>query len=165
MRTPRFYCPGQISFGNRTYRCWKKGGHGTVSLQRAIGESCDVYFYQVGQRVGVDTLAEYAQKLGLGKKTGVEMEYEKEGLTPTKKWKQKYRKAKWQDGETLSVAIGQGFNMVTPLQMCVMTSAIANGGKVYRPKIVEQVTDPEGKVIENFTPELVSEVTGCGKIF
>jgi len=158
-----FFCPGQISFGNRTYRCWKKGGHGTVNLQRAIGESCDVFFYQVGMRVGVDTLAEYAQKLGLGKKTGAEMEFEKEGLTPTRKWKQKYRKAKWQDGETLSVAIGQGFNIVTPLQMCVMTSAIANGGKAYRPKIVEQVTDPEGKVIENFTPELLSEVPGVEK--
>lgn len=158
-----FYCPGQMSFGNRTYRCWKKGGHGTVSLQRAIGESCDVYFYQVGIKVGVDSLAEYAQKLGLGKKTGAEMEFEKEGLTPTKKWKQKYRKAKWQDGETLSVAIGQGFNIVTPLQMCVMTSAIANGGKAYRPKIVEQVTDPEGKVIENFTPELLSEVQGVDR--
>lgn len=158
-----FYCPGQISFGNRTYRCWKKGGHGTVSLNRAIGESCDVYFYQVGMRVGVDSLAEYAQKLGLGKKTGAEMEFEKEGLTPTKKWKQKYRKAKWQDGETLSVAIGQGFNIVTPLQMCVMTSAIANGGKVYRPKIVEQVVDPEGKVTEDFAPELVSELQGVDR--
>ena len=158
-----FFCPGQMSFGNRTYRCWKKGGHGTVNLQRAIGESCDVYFYQVGIKVGVDSLAEYAQKLGLGKKTGAEMEFEKEGLTPTKKWKQKYRKAKWQDGETLSVAIGQGFNIVTPLQMCVMTSAIANGGKAYRPKIVEQVTDPEGKIIENFTPELLSEVQGVDR--
>lgn len=158
-----FYCPGQMSFGNRTYRCWKKGGHGTVNLQRAIGESCDVYFYQVGIKVGVDSLAEYAQKLGLGKKTGAEMEFEKEGLTPTKKWKQKYRKAKWQDGETLSVAIGQGFNIVTPLQMCVMTSAIANGGKAYRPKIVEQVTDPEGKIIENFTPELLSEAQGVDR--
>ena len=158
-----FFCPGQMSFGNRTYRCWKKGGHGTVNLHRAIGESCDVYFYQVGIKVGVDSLAEYAQKLGLGKKTGAEMEFEKEGLTPTKKWKQKYRKAKWQDGETLSVAIGQGFNIVTPLQMCVMTSAIANGGKAYRPKIVEQVIDPEGKVIERFTPELLSEVQGVDR--
>jgi len=155
-----FYCPGQMRYGNRTYRCWKRGGHGTVNLNRAIGESCDVYFYQVGARVGVDTLAEYAQKLGLGKKTGAEMEFEKEGLTPTKKWKEKYRKAKWQDGETLSVAIGQGFNIVTPLQMCVMTSALANGGKVYRPKIVEQVVDPQGNVVENFAPELVSELPG-----
>jgi penicillin-binding protein 2 len=158
-----FYCPGQIFFGNRTYRCWKRGGHGTVNLHRAISESCDVYFYQVGIKVGVDGLAEYAQKLGLGKKTGAEMEFEKEGLTPTKKWKQKYRKAKWQDGETLSVAIGQGFNIVTPLQMCVMTSALANGGKVYRPKIVEQVVDPEGKVTENFAPELVSELQGVDR--
>ena len=154
------YCPGQMTFGNRTYRCWKKGGHGTVNLTKAIGESCDVYFYQVGIKVGVDTLAEYAQKLGLGQKTGAEMEFEKEGLTPTRKWKQKARKAKWQDGETLSVAIGQGFNIATPLQICVMTAAIANGGKVYRPKLVEQVTDPDGNVNENFAPELVSEVQG-----
>lgn len=155
-----FYCPGQLSFGNRTYRCWKRGGHGTVNLNRAIGESCDVYFYQVGIKVGVDNLAEYAQKLGLGKKTGAEFEFEKEGLTPTRQWKQKYRKQKWQDGETLSVAIGQGFNIASPLQICVMTAAIANGGKAYRPKLVEQVTDPEGRVLENFKPEVVSEVDG-----
>ena len=158
-----FFCPGQMSFGNRTYRCWRRGGHGTVSLNRAIGESCDVYFYQVGLRVGVDGLAEFAQKLGLGKKTGAEMEFEKEGLTPTKQWKMKYRKAKWQDGETLSVAIGQGFNIVSPLQMCVMTSAIANGGKVYRPKLVEQVVDPDGRVLENFVPEMMSELQGVEK--
>lgn len=160
-----FYCPGHYSFGNRRYRCWKHSGHGSVNLLKAIGESCDVYFYQVGQRVGVDRLAEYAIKLGLGQKTGVEMEYEKSGLAPTKTWKEKYRKAKWQDGETLSVAIGQGFNLVTPLQLCVMTATLANGGKVYRPQLVEQVTDPEGNVIENFAPELVSEVTGLDRYF
>jgi penicillin-binding protein 2 len=158
-----FYCPGSYFFGNRTYRCWRHSGHGSVSLQRAIGESCDVYFYQVGQRVGVDTLAEYAQKLGLGVKTGVEMEYERDGVIPTKKWKQKYRKSKWQDGETLSVAIGQGYNLVSPLQLCVMTAALANGGKVYRPKIVEQVVDTQGNVVETLQPELVSEAPGIEK--
>lgn len=115
--------------------------------------------------MGVDSLAEYAQKLGLGLKTGVEMEYEKEGLTPTKKWKLKNRKAKWQDGETLSVAIGQGYNLVSPLQLCVMTSALANNGKVYKPKLVEQVIDIEGIVVENFQPELVSQATGLDKYF
>ena len=159
------YCPGYYSFGNRRYRCWKHSGHGPVNLLKAIGESCDVYFYQVGQRVGVDGLAEYAEKLGLGKKTGVEMEYEKTGLTPTKAWKEKYRNAKWQDGETLSVAIGQGFNLVTPLQLCVMTATLANGGKLYRPQLVEQVIDPEGKITENFSPELMSEVTGLDRYF
>jgi penicillin-binding protein 2 len=159
------YCPGYYSFGNRRYRCWKHSGHGPVNLLKAIGESCDVYFYQVGQRVGVDGLAEFAEKLGLGKKTGVEMEYEKTGLAPTKEWKEKYRNAKWQDGETLSVAIGQGFNLVTPLQLCVMTATLANGGKLYRPQLVEQVIDPEGKVIENFSPELMSEITGFDRYF
>lgn len=159
------YCPGSYTFGNRTYNCWRKGGHGAVSLNRAIGESCDVYFYQVGQRVGVDALAEFAQKLGLGVKTGIEMEYEKEGLTPTKSWKLKAKKAKWQDGETLSVAIGQGFNLTTPLQLCVMTAALANGGKVYKPKLVEQVVDLDGTIVENLQPELVSLVNGHDKHF
>lgn len=159
------YCPGHYTFGNRTYRCWRHSGHGAVSLNRAIGESCDVYFYTVGQRVGVDALAEYAQKLGLGVKTGVEMEYEKEGLTPTKKWKLKARKSKWQDGETLSVAIGQGFNLASPLQICVMTAALANGGKVYKPKLVEQVVDLDGTIVETLKPELVSEITGYDKYF
>ncbi|GAB6190941.1 penicillin-binding protein 2 [Desulfocastanea catecholica] len=160
-----FYCPGFYKFGNRRYRCWKHSGHGPVNLLKAIGESCDVYFYQVGQKVGVDVLAEYAEKLGLGKKTGIEMEYEKSGLAPTKKWKEKYRNAKWQEGETISVAIGQGFNLVTPLQMCSMTATLANGGKLYRPQLIEQVIDPEGKIIETFSPELVSEITGLDQHF
>ena len=155
-----FYCPGRYSFGNRTYRCWKHSGHGPVNLKKAISESCDVYFYQVAQRVGVDSLAEYANKLGLGKTTGIEMEYEKAGLTPTKKWKLKNRKAKWQEGETLSVGIGQGFNITSPLQICLMTATIANGGKVYRPQLVEQVVDPEGNIVESFKPEITSELTG-----
>ena len=160
-----FYCPGFYRFGNRTYRCWKHSGHGPVNLKKAITESCDVYFYQVGQRVRVDSLAEYAQKLGLGKKTGVEMEHEKSGLTPTKKWKEKYRNGKWQEGETLSVAIGQGFNLVTPLQMCLLTATLANGGRVYRPQLVETVVDPEGNVVESFKPELISEVKGRDRYF
>ncbi len=159
------YCPGHYRFGNRTYRCWKHSGHGPVSLNKAIAESCDVYFYQVGQRVGVDGLAEYAKKLGLGKKTGVEMEFEKSGLVPTKKWKLKNRKAKWQDGETLSVAIGQGFNLTSPLQICLMTATLANGGKVFRPQLVEEVVGPEGDVTERFSPELVNEIVGMERYF
>ncbi len=160
-----FYCPGFYRFGNRTYRCWKHSGHGPVNLEKAISQSCDVYFYQVGQRVGVDALAEFAQKLGLGKKTGVDMEHEKSGLTPTKEWKQKNRKKKWQEGETLSVAIGQGFNLVTPLQMCLMTATLANGGLVYRPQLVEKVVDPEGNVVETFKPDLMRKVEGYDRYF
>ncbi len=155
-----YYCPGYHAFGNRIYRCWKWSGHGAVNLTRAIAESCDVYFYQVGQLVGVDTLAEYAKKLGLGVKTGLEIEHEKAGLVPTKKWKRDRHNIKWQEGETLSIAIGQGYNLVTPLQITVMTAMLANGGKKYRPQIVEKVVNPNGEIVERFEPELIEELTG-----
>lgn len=152
------YCPGHYSFGNRVYRCWKHSGHGSVDLRRAIGESCDVYFYQVGQMVGVDALAEYARKFGLGQQTGVELEHEKSGLTPTKKWKQERYNVKWQDGETLSVAIGQGYDLATPLQINVMTAAIANHGRRMKPQLIEKVVDPDGQVIESLVPVVESDL-------
>ncbi len=161
----KIYCPGHYYFGGRIYRCWKHSGHGEVDLRKAITESCDVYFYQVGERVGVDNLAKYARKLGLGEKTGVEMEHEKSGLIPTKDWKFNRHKEKWHPGETLSVAIGQGFNLLTPLQVCLMTAAAANGGKVYKPQIIESVTTPEGEVIETFTPQLLSEISDREKAY
>ena len=160
-----FYCPGYHRFGNRTYRCWKKSGHGEVDILRAITESCDVFFYQVGQRVGVDRLAYYANRFGLGLKTGVNMEHEKGGITPTKAWKRKRFNERWHEGETLSVAIGQGFNTMTPLQIAVMTSVIANGGKLYRPQLIESVSTPDGQVIETFEPEQISELSPLEKAY
>ncbi len=157
------FCPGHYRLGNRVYMCWKHSGHGSVNLMRAITESCDVYFYQVGQRVGVDGLAEYAHMLGLGQRTGVEMEHEKNGLIPTRAWKQKQYKQKWQEGETLSVAIGQGYDLVTPMQVNLMTAIVANGGKVLVPQLVESVSDSDGKTIEHFKPKDVKELTGYGK--
>jgi len=158
-----FYCSGSMVFGNRRYGCWKEGGHGPVSLHRALAESCDVYFYQVGLRVGVDALAEYANRLGLGQKTGIDFEYEKSGLIPTSNWKKLAKGERWQEGETLSIAIGQGFNLVTPLQVCQMTSALANGGKLYKPFLVEKIIDPEGLVIEKFAPTVDVELVGMDK--
>ena len=155
-----FYCPGHYYFGNRRYHCWKRGGHGAVDLKRAIAESCDVYFYQVGLHSGVDNLAKMANKFGLGVKSGIEMEHEKGGLTPTKAWKLKRHKQKWQEGETLSVAIGQGFNLVTPLQICLMTSTIANGGTQYKPQVIEKISDPDGHVISQFEPIITSQLGG-----
>ncbi len=157
------YCPGHYRFGNRIYRCWKHSGHGAVDLNRALSESCDVYFYQVGQRLGVDRLAKYAHMFGLGRKTGVEMEHEKSGLIPTAAWKKKRFGRAWQEGETLSVAIGQGFDLVTPLQLAFMTATVANGGTLYKPGLVEKVSDPDGKIIEQFEPEIVNRLTGQGR--
>lgn len=156
------FCPGFYRFGNRVYRCWKRGGHGTVNLRRAVAESCDVYFYQLGLRVGVDRLAKYAKMFGLGQKTGVEMEHEKAGIVPSTDWKKKRYGVKWHEGETVSVAIGQGYNLTTPLQIAVMTSVIANGGTLYKPNIVEQVTDPDGIVVNSFKPQVLSRISGQG---
>ena len=121
-----FCCPGQYRFKGRDYRCWKKGGHGCLRLVQAIAQSCDVYFYQVGLAVGVDRLAWYAKAFGLGTPTGVELANESSGLIPTAAWKLKRTGEPWQEGETLSLAIGQGFNLVTPLQMA---SSVCSVGK------------------------------------
>ena len=134
-------------------------------MRKAITQSCDVYFYQVGERVGVDKLAVYARKLGLGQKTGVEMEHEKSGLIPTKEWKRKRHQEKWHKGETLSIAIGQGFNLLNPLQVCLMTAATASGGKIYQPQIIESVTTPDGEVIEQFEPQLLGELSARERRF
>jgi len=158
-----FYCSGSMVFGNRRYGCWKEGGHGPVSLHRALAESCDVYFYQVGLRVGVDALAEYANRMGLGHKTGIDFEYEKSGLIPTANWKKLAKGERWQEGETLSISIGQGFNLVTPLQVCQMTSALANGGTLYKPFLVEKILDPEGQVVKDFAPTVEVELAGMDK--
>jgi penicillin-binding protein 2 len=160
-----YYCSGSMRFGKRRYGCWKEGGHGPVSLHRALAESCDVYFYQVGLKVGVDSLAEYANRMGLGHKTGIDFEYEKSGLIPTSAWKKLAKGVSWQEGETLSIAIGQGFNLVTPLQVCQMTSALANGGILYKPFLIEKIIDPEGHITREFEPIVDVELIGMEKFF
>ncbi len=155
-----FFCPGYLNYGNRRYGCWKKGGHGTVDFQRALIESCDVYFYSVGQRLGVDRIAKYANSLGLGEKTGIDLEHEKSGVIPSTTWKQQRYKEKWQEGETLSVAIGQGYVLVTPLQLCRMTAAVVNGGTLYQPQIVQSITAPDGKTIKTFAPVSQGKILG-----
>ncbi len=153
------YCAGSLSFGNRRYGCWKKSGHGAVNLKKALAESCDVYFYQVGQKLGVDTLARYAKSMGLGNKTGIELQNEKGGLVPTSAWKERKHKEPWQKGETMSVVIGQGFNLTTPLQIAQMTAATVNGGILYRPQLINAVIDPDGNIIEEFSPVVEGKVS------
>ncbi len=113
------YCPGHFRLGRRSYRCWKRGGHGSVDLRRALKESCDVYFYQLGIQLGIDRIAEFARGFGLGRRTGIPLAEEKAGLVPTQEWKQRRFGEVWIKGETVSASIGQGFNLVTPLQIAV----------------------------------------------
>ena len=150
-------CSGGVQFGNHFFRCWKKGGHGGVNLHRAIVESCDVFFYQVGQRLGVDGIAEYAHRLGLGLPTGIRLEHEKTGTIPDTQWKRRRFHQPWFAGETLSVAIGQGYVTATPLQMAQMTAIIANGGTRYRPHYVKRIDAPDGTLREEVQPEVLGE--------
>ena len=153
-----FHCPGHYRFGNRVYRCWKKGGHGKVDIVKAVEESCDVYFYQVGQRLGVDRLAWYARAFGLGAPTGVQLDHEAHGLIPTAAWKKKRTGVPWQEGETLSIAIGQGFNLATPIQMAVLAAAVANGGHRYRPLILDAVKLVDGEILQENKSKLIGKL-------
>ena len=152
------FCPGYYRFGNRVYRCWKKEGHGKVDIIKALEESCDVFFYQVGQRLGVDRLAWYAKGFGLGSPTGVILDHEAHGLIPTAAWKQKRTGVPWQAGETLSVAIGQGFDLTTPVQMAVLTAALANGGNRYRPTILDSIKSADGQILQKNEPKLIGKL-------
>ena len=152
------FCPGFYHFGNRNYRCWRRGGHGSVDMIKAIAESCDVYFYQVGQRLGIDRLAWYAKAAGLGSRTGIELDHEGNGLVPSAAWKKKRTGIPWQPGETLSVAIGQGFNLVTPLQMAVFAASVGNGGLRYRPTLVRKVVSWDGRTVLENTPRVAGRL-------
>jgi len=153
-----FYCPGYYKYGNRVYRCWRPAGHDSVNIVKALAQSCDVFFYQVGQKLGIDRLSMYAIASGLGSPTGIDLDHEASGLIPTKEWKKRRTGVAWQGGETLSVAIGQGFDLATPLQMLVLTSAVANGGKMYKPLILKSVYSPEGSVILESKKQLTGKL-------
>lgn len=154
----RIFCPGHYELGDREFWCWKKTGHGQTGLVQSLTESCDVYYYKVGQELGVDRLAWYAQASGLGRRTGISLDNEARGLVPTAAWKQRRYHRPWVGGETLSVAIGQGFNLATPLQMACLTAAVANGGTRYRPRIVEKIVAADGSLVAGFQPETVGRL-------
>jgi penicillin-binding protein 2 len=154
----RIFDPGYYTFGNRSFRDWKKGGHGSVDLHRAIVESCDVYFYQLGPRIGIDRIAKWARAFGLGDKTGVALDDERNGLVPDSDWKRKRYRQPWYPGETVSIAIGQGYLTVTPLQMANMIATVANGGKLYRPRIVSKVESVDGATVREYGPEIIHTI-------
>lgn len=154
------YCPGHFKLGRGRYRCWKKQGHGAVNLHNALVQSCDVYFYTVGHRLGIDTLAHYAKKFGFGTPTGLGLAREKSGLVPSTQWKLKNKKQHWLLGETISASIGQGYNLVTPIQQANMMVAVANGGMLLKPYLVKRIEKPGGQVLKEFFPEIKGKLGG-----
>ena len=145
-----FYCSGAATFYGRARRCWRREGHGAVNLRAAIKNSCDVYFYNVGQRLGITRIARYARLLGLGQLSGIDIPGEKAGLVPDEAWSRRVRKIPWYPGETISVAIGQGPILTTPLQLAVMMAAIANGGHLETPHMVERIAP--ARTVEGIDP-------------
>jgi penicillin-binding protein 2 len=130
-------CRGGISYGRWHFGCWNKTGHGLISLRRALVESCDVYFYEVGKRLGIDRIYTYASMFGLGKATGISFVTEKKGLIPNSRWKAQTKKAPWFLGDTFVNSIGQGYVSATPVQLAVMISAVVNGGNVFIPTLLK----------------------------
>ena len=148
-------CPGYYKFGNSTFKCWDKKGHGHVELKKALRESCDVYFYKLAERLGVNRIASYAKRFGLGAPLGIGLDNEKGGVIPTEQWKLKRFGKRWFQGETLSVGIGQGYVLTTPVQLASMIATVANEGTVYRPHLVKRIVDSEGKSLKEFPPEVL----------
>ena len=132
----RVFCSGKLKFGNHTFYCWKKWGHGELTLLHAMVQSCDIHFYDVARRVGIDRIGKMASRFGFGVKTDIRLEGEKAGRVPTREWKQKRYDEPWQQGETLITGIGQGYLLTTPLQLAVMAAQIANGGYRVQPTLI-----------------------------
>jgi penicillin-binding protein 2 len=138
------FCPGFYRFGPITLHCWKKEGHGRMDMVRGLQHSCDVYFYELSRRVGVDAMAEMSRNFGLGRPTGIDLFGEKAGTIPDQAWKLATLGEKWYPGETLIAGIGQGFINVTPLQLCVMTARLANGGLAVKPHLIKRAIGGAG---------------------
>lgn len=147
-----FSCRGGFRFGRRVFKCWKKGGHGSVAVHRGIVQSCDVFFYNVGLKLGVDRIHAMAESIGLSKITGIDLPGEKHGVIPSSEWKKRTFGEPWYEGETLSVAIGQGAVWLTPIELQQLAAFVANDGVTFKPQIVRRIVSPEGKVVKVFNP-------------
>ncbi len=156
-------CKGDIVIGGSRYRCWKKWGHGPTNLKKALRESCDVWFYQVGLELGIDKLSAAAKEFGLGSPVGYPLPGERSGLMPTREWKRKRYNKPWYAGETVIASIGQGFVLTTPMQLVVMMAAIANDGKVLKPQVIRQIEDWEGNILLQPEPEVVRQIEYSAK--
>ena len=141
------YCPGHMSLGGRRFHCWKRGGHGWMDFNNAITQSCDVYFYEAAHRLGVDRLAELCHEFGLGERHDLPMSAVREGIVPSTKWKAQVRGERWNPGETLNTAIGQGDVLASPLQLAVMTARLASGRAV-KPRLIKSINGVEVPLLE-----------------
>ena len=152
------HCAGHVRLANTVKRCWKTGGHGYVTIKQALEQSCNVFFYRAGLELGIDELARYAMSFGFGATTGIELPNEEPGIIPTREWKQEKIGDRWYPSETMDAAIGQGFVTVTPLQLAMMTAAVANGGTLYKPMLVKKISKANGEIVKEYESTVVRKV-------
>lgn len=153
----RISCAGSFTFGKVRFGCWKHAGHGAMTVETAIMQSCDVFFYTLGSRLKIESIGEWSRKFGLGAPLEIGLPNEKGGLVPGEEWSQRVRKHRWYPGETISVSIGQGALSVTPLQAAMIAAAAANNGRLMRPQLVHHFEDLEGDPVSRFTPRVMEE--------
>lgn len=152
----RYYDPGFVRLDGWVFRGWRREGHGWVNLRRALTVSCDIFFYRLGLALGIEKLSEYAYRLGLGERTGTFGGYEKAGLIPSEEFRRRYLRRPWYPGEAAILAVGQSFHLVTPIQLVNLYATLANGGRLYRPWLVERIETPDGKLLKRFSSELIN---------
>lgn len=151
-------CKGDFELGEARFRCWKKDGHGRTNLKKALRESCDVWFYQVGLELGIDKLSVAAKEFGFGAPVGYPLPGEKAGIMPSQEWKEARYNKPWYAGETVIASIGQGFVLSTPIQLAVMTAALANGGKVLTPQLIKRIEDWQGNLLLQPEPKVARQL-------
>jgi len=140
------FCSGEVTLGDSIFHCWKRGGHGKVNMNKGISESCDVYFYEIARRTGIDRIADVARRFGFGSRFGIDLPGEESGLMPTSGWKEAVIGGSWQVGETFISGIGQGYILATPLQLAVMTARLVNGGTAVTPRLTGELVGDNGAV-------------------
>lgn len=137
------FCPGQVKLGNQIFRCWRRGGHGHVNMESSLIQSCDVYYYLMAERIGIDKIETFAKACGFGRPTGVDLPHERSGLVPSRAWKMRRFKTPWVRGDTYNTSIGQGYTLVTPVQVAVYVSALLNGGHLLKPLLLDDALPQE----------------------
>jgi len=154
----RYHCPGYLDVGRARFKCWYKYGHGDLDLEGALKHSCNGYMYNLGLVCGPEPIVHMAEALGLGRKTGIALPYEARGLVPGPAWKRARYGDDWRDGDTCNLSIGQGALVATPLQMAVVCAALANGGRVFKPRLVLGIRPPKGVIFKTQPPLLVNNM-------
>ena len=157
-------CHGSFPFGKKLFRDWKNGGHGPIDFTQSLAQSCDVYYYTNGHKLGIERIARYARMFGLGSPTGFGAT-EKGGLVPSDAWKRRRFNERWYEGETISVSIGQGFNLITPMQAANLIATVANGGYLWKPYVVKKVLSPGGRTLFESRPQLIRKIPISHDIF